>query len=98
MDLRSGTSSQTEEPVPLRSVPDVAADAWSAALEHAGDVEDVREDLALLRDAATLVTARQRLDGLLLQLTVNRSTRPPTAASAPTSSVRVCWPWPRTSA
>ena len=25
----------------------------------------------MLRDAATLVTARQRLDGLLLQLTVN---------------------------
>lgn len=71
MDLRSGTSTQTEEPVPLRSVPDVAADAWSAALVDAGDVEDVREDLALLRDAATLVTARQRLDGLLLQLTVN---------------------------
>ena len=71
MDLRSGTSSQTKEPEPLRSVPDVAADAWSAALADAGDVEDVREDLALLCDAATLVTARQRLDGLLLQLTVN---------------------------
>ena len=46
MNLRSGTRSQTKVPVPLRSVPDVAADAWSAALEHAGDVEDVREDLA----------------------------------------------------
>ena len=46
MDLRSGTRSQTKAPVPLRLVPDVAADAWSAALEHAGDVEDVREDLA----------------------------------------------------
>ena len=46
MDLRSGTSTQTEEPVSLRSVPDVAADAWSAALVDAGDVEDVREDLA----------------------------------------------------
>ena len=46
MDLRSGTRSQTEKPVPLRLVPDVAADAWSAALEHPGDVVHVREDLA----------------------------------------------------
>ena len=71
MELRSGTSSPTEKPVALRSVPDGDADAWSAALEDAGDAWDVREDLALLRDAATLVTARQRLDRLLLQLTVN---------------------------
>ena len=71
MDLRTGTSSQTEGPVPLRAVADVDTGALTAALENAGDVEDVRGDLALLRDAATLVTARQRLDGLLLQLTVN---------------------------
>ncbi len=71
MDLRIGTSSQTDGPAPLRAVTDVDADALTAALEEAGDVEAVRKDLALLRDAAMLVTARQRLDGLLLQLTVN---------------------------
>ena len=71
MDLRTGRSSQPEGPVPLRAVPGVDADAVTDALEDAGDVEDVLEDLALLRDAATLVTARQRLDGLLLQLAVN---------------------------
>jgi hypothetical protein len=42
--------------------------------------EEVAEDLALLRDAATLVTARQRLNGLLLQLTVNPFDPAPTAA------------------
>ena len=70
MDLRPGASSLTEGQAPLRAVPDVSG-ALTAAVEDAGDVEDVRDDLALLRDAATLVTARQRLDGLLLQLTVN---------------------------
>jgi len=55
----------------LCAVPDIDSDALSAALEDTGGVQDVREDLALLRDAATLVTGRQRLDGLLLQVTVN---------------------------
>ena len=72
MDLRSGRSSQPQGPAPLRAVPGVNAAALTDALgEGAGDIEGVREDLALLRDAATLVTARQRLDGLLLQLAVN---------------------------
>jgi len=71
MDLRSGTRSRTEGTARLRAVPDVDSDALSAALEDTGGVQDVPEDLALLRDAATLVTARQRLDGLLLQRTVN---------------------------
>ncbi len=71
MDLRSGTRSRTEGTARLCAVPDVDSDALSAALEDTGGVQDVREDLALLRDAATLVTGRQRLDGLLLQLTVN---------------------------
>jgi hypothetical protein len=70
MDLRSGTSSRTEGTARLRAVPDVDSGVLSAALEDTGGVQDVREDLALLRDAATLVTARQRLDGLLLQRTV----------------------------
>ena len=71
MDLRIGKSSQPEGPAPLRAVPDVDADALTDELEDAGDAEDVCEDLGLLRDAATLVTARQRLNGLLLQLAVN---------------------------
>ena len=71
MDLRTGRSSQPEGPVPLRAVPAGAADALTDALEGAGGPEDVRERVALLRDAATLVTARRRLDGLLLQLAVN---------------------------
>jgi hypothetical protein len=71
MDLRTGRSSQPEGPAPLRAVPAGAADALTNALAGAGGPEDVREDLALLRDAATLVTARRRLDGLLLQLAVN---------------------------
>lgn len=41
------------------------AGALAPALEECGDV---CADVALLRDAATLVTARRRLDGLLLQL------------------------------
>ncbi len=71
MDLRNGTSSPTEGTARLRAVPDVDSGALSAALEGTGGVQDVRENLTLLRDAATLVTAPQRLDGLLLQLTVN---------------------------
>lgn len=69
MDLRTGTSSRTEGPARLRAVSSVDSGTLSAAVEDTGDVEE--EDLALLHDAATLVTARQRLDGLLLQLTVN---------------------------
>lgn len=68
MDLRTGQSFQPDGPAPLRAVPGVDRDALTDALACAGDV---REDLALLRDAATLVTARQCLDGLLLQLAVN---------------------------
>ena len=70
MDLHTGKNSQPEGPTPLRAVPGVDAGGLTEAFEDAGDVEDVREDRALLRDA-TLVTARQRLDGLLLQLAVN---------------------------
>jgi len=70
-DLRTGTSSLAEGTSRLRAVPDVEPGVLSVALEDTGGVQDVREDLALLRDAATLVTARQRLDGLPLQLTVN---------------------------
>lgn len=71
MDLRTGNTSRTEGTARLRAAPGVDVGALTAALEDAGDVEDRHEDLALLRDAATLVTARQRLDGLLLQLAVN---------------------------
>jgi len=70
MDLRTGTSSRTGRTARLHAVPDDSG-VLTAALEDTGGGEDVRGDLALLRDAATLVTARQRLDGLLLQLTVN---------------------------
>ncbi len=70
MGLRTGTSSPTEGTARLRAVPDGDAGALTAGVEDTGDV-DVREDLALLHDAATLVTARQCLDGLLLQLTVD---------------------------
>lgn len=71
MDLPIGRSTQTEGPASLRAVPGVDSGALTDELEDAGDAEDVREELALLRNAATLVTARQRLDGLLLQLAVN---------------------------
>ncbi len=71
MVLRTGTNSPAEGTARLRAVPDGDSGALTAGVEDTGDVEDVREDLALLRDAATLVTARQRLDGLLLHLTVN---------------------------
>lgn len=77
MDLRPGTSSPTEGLTRLHAVPDdalAAVDAYSPsgfAGAVAGLEEDLHADLALLRDAAALVTARLRLDGLLLQLTVN---------------------------
>lgn len=65
MDPCTGNTSPEGAPR-LHAVPGVDAGAVAAAPD--GGAEDVREDLALLRDAATLVTARQRLDGLLLQL------------------------------
>ena len=39
--------------------------------EAAEGASDLRVELTLLRDAATVLTARQRLDGLLLQLIVD---------------------------
>jgi hypothetical protein len=85
MDLATGTTSPSTGPTALHAVPDtdtdsgpdtdgrLGADALSAALEDSDDdvSEDVSGGLALLRDAATLVTARMRLDGLLLQLAAN---------------------------
>jgi hypothetical protein len=72
MDLRTGRSGRREGPAPLRAVPGVAPDALPDAPNGIGELEGgVREDVALLRDAETLVTARRRLDGLLLQLAVN---------------------------
>jgi hypothetical protein len=71
MGLRTATNSPTEGTARLCAVPDGDFGALTAGVAGTGDVEDMRENLALLRDAATLVTARQRLDGLLLQLTVN---------------------------
>jgi len=76
MDLATGTTTPSTGPTALRAVPDTdtAADTWAgpdaltAALE---DSDDVSAGVALLRDAATLVTARMRLDGLLLQLAAN---------------------------
>jgi hypothetical protein len=70
MDLRTGMGFPAGRAARLRAVPD-ADPASCTAFVDAGDAVDVREGLALLRDAATLVTAPQRLDGLLLQLTVN---------------------------
>lgn len=70
MDLRTGIDSRPEGTAGLPTVTDADADALTAPLEDSGDVEDVREDLTLLRNA-TLMTARQRLDWLLLQLTVH---------------------------
>lgn len=53
-------------------MPSAALVALTDAPDSIGELEGgVREDVALLRDAQTLVTARQRLDGLLLQLAVN---------------------------
>lgn len=74
MDPRTGGSSAPGEPAPLRAVPGVDADALTDTPDGISDVgirEDLREDGALLRDAATLVTAHRRLDGLLLQLAVH---------------------------
>lgn len=75
MDLGLGTSPPTEGPVPLRAVLDAEANGWSTGLEDPGDAEDVRNswgvDLALLGAAAAVVTAGQRLDGLLPHLTVD---------------------------
>lgn len=66
MELRTGRSSQPQGPALLRAMPGVDADELIDAPEGISGVEDgVREDVALLRDAATLVTARRRLDGLL---------------------------------
>ncbi len=70
MDLRTGMSFPAGGAARLRAVPD-ADPASCTAFVDAGDAVDVREALALLSDAATLVRARQRLDGLLSQLTVN---------------------------
>ena len=72
MDLRSGRSGRREAPAPLRAVPGVASDALTDAPDSIDELEGgVLEDVALLRDAQMLVTARRRLDGLLLQLAVN---------------------------
>ena len=72
MDLRSGRSGRREAPAPLRAVPGVASDALTDAPDCIDELEGgVLEDVALLRDAQMLVTARRRLDGLLLQLAVN---------------------------
>jgi hypothetical protein len=70
MDLRTGMSFPAGGAARLRAVPD-ADPASCSAFVDAGDAVDVREGLALLGDAATLVTARQRSDGLLLQLPAN---------------------------
>ena len=53
-------------------VPDVDAGQLTASREDVGDGgQGGCADLALLREAATLLTARQRLGMLLLQLAVN---------------------------
>ncbi len=52
----------------LGVAPDALTDEPDSIGEHEGGV---REHVALLRDAETLMTARRRLDGLLLQLAVN---------------------------
>ncbi len=75
MDLGTGTSSLAGT-ARLRAVPDDSSqgtveDPLLAAIEAAGGAVDLRVDLTLLRDAATVLTARQRLDGLLLQLAAN---------------------------
>ena len=68
MGLGTGTSSPTEGRASLRAMRDGESGALTAGVDDTGGVEDVREDLALLPDAATLVMARQRSDGLLLLL------------------------------
>ena len=69
MKARTGTSPTTHGATPLLTVPDETG--LTAVPPDPDGATDVAQDLTLLRDAATLVTARQRLDGLLLQLTVN---------------------------
>lgn len=71
MDLRTGTGSRTEGLPPLRAVPAVGTDATSPLLEDAFDAKAMQQDQSLLREAATLMAARRRLDGLLLQRTAN---------------------------
>ena len=72
MDLRIGRSGRPERPAPLRPVSGVAPDLLTDAPYGIGELEGGgRENVALLREAETLVTARRRLDGLLLQLAVN---------------------------
>ena len=68
MGLGTGTSSPTEGRASLRAMRDGESGALTAGVDDTGGVEDVREDLALLPDASTLVMARQRSDGLLLLL------------------------------
>lgn len=63
MHLRTGAS-----PLPNGSSHSAVEDQLLAAAEAADGASDMRVDLTLLRDAATVLTARQRLDGLLLQL------------------------------
>ena len=64
MGLRTKASSPPEGTARLLAGPG----GLIPGVDDSGGVEDVREDLALLRDAALLVTARRRLDGLLLLL------------------------------
>ncbi len=90
MLLCSGTSSSTEETARLCVVPDGDSGALAAGVQDTGGAEDVREGQALLYDAATLVAARPRLDGLLLQLTVNPFD--PAAGSVPISWAQASWP------
>ena len=72
MDLRTGRSGQPEGPAPLRAVSGVAPHSLTDGPDGIGELEGGgRKNVALLRDAETLVTARRRLDGLLLQLAVN---------------------------
>jgi hypothetical protein len=69
MDLATGTTPQSTGPPALRAVPDAhadaraGADALTAALEES---DDVSADVALLRDAATLVTAYRSLGSYLV--------------------------------
>jgi len=75
MDFRTGTGPLLGT-ARLRAVPDdssqnIVEDPLLAALEAADGAMDLRVDLTLLRDAATVLTARQRLDVLLLQLAVD---------------------------
>jgi len=68
MGLRTKASSPPEETARLLAGPDGDPGGLIAGVDDSGGVEDVREDLALLCDAALLVTARRSLDGPLLLL------------------------------